>query len=111
MHENTTTKQIDLSEFSLMLQGLEKTRKDIFIRVQLIGEEWMEHFSNVLVFTPHAIILNHVPTRTIRYIRNINDVAAFEMNHPYSILNAFKRYYISRYSKGLKIKQGEISYG
>jgi hypothetical protein len=90
---------IELREFESLLLDLESDRKDISIRLQLNGELWTEKFSNVLVFSRQELILNHLPTRSVQYINNVNIVTAFEIDQPYNRYEAYKPYQVGTVSQ------------
>jgi hypothetical protein len=85
---------IEFEELDGLLSDLENRKNNISIRVQVKGEPWMEKFSTVLVYSRYEIVLGHLPTRTVKYIRNMKDVAGFEIDHPHSMFNSFERYYV-----------------
>ena len=100
---------IELHQFKLLLLDLESDRKDISIRLELNGELWTEKFSSVLVFSRQELILNHLPTRSIQYINDVNLVTAFEIDQPYKTYQAYKSYQVGVVSQPL-ITQG-LRYG
>jgi hypothetical protein len=95
METITTTSGVKLEQFKSLLLDLESNRKDISIRLELKGELWTENFSTVLVFSRQELILTHLPTRTIQYIKDVNDITAFELDRPYIIFERCKHYQIT----------------
>ena len=85
---------IEPDHFRSLLLDLETDRKDISIRLELNGELWTEKFSNILVFSRRELILNHLPTRSIQYINDVNLISAFEIDKPYSTYEPYKIYHV-----------------
>jgi hypothetical protein len=85
---------IEFNEFDALLSDLENRKNNISIRLQVKGEPWMENFSTVLVYSRNEIILGHLPTRTVKYVKSMKEVAGFEIDHPHTMFNSFERYYV-----------------
>jgi hypothetical protein len=109
--ETTTIRisRIELHQFRSLLLDLESDRKDISIRLELNGELWTEKFSNVLVFSRQELILSHLPTRSIQYVKDVNLVTAFEIDQPYNTYEAYKHYQVNPVSQPI-VTQG-LRYG
>jgi hypothetical protein len=86
--------EIERDHFRSLLLDLEADFKHVSIKLELNGEMWTEKFCNVLVFSRQELILNHLPTRSIQYIKDVSIVTAFEIDQPCSMLEPYKRYRI-----------------
>ena len=76
-------RSIDFSKFRKLLATLENS--PVKIRLRCAGERYGE-FSNVLLLSENAMILQHQPNK--RMIVNLRDVAEFELDHPLLDLEA-----------------------
>lgn len=95
---------LDLQQLKDLLRDLSDQRADISIRLQLDGRSWLEHFSSVLVFSRHTLLLVHMPTRTVVNIHDLNRVSGFIIDQPYRSVVPFQRYVIDPLCERLKKK-------
>ena len=84
----------DLDHLQALLQELANQRNEISIRLQLNDNQWMDFFASVLVFSKHAILLMHMPTRTVVHIPDLKQISGFEIDQPCKQFIAFHRYFI-----------------
>ena len=89
-----TSSTSDAGQLKELLFDLANQQQEIHIRLQLNGKFWLDHFANVLVFSKHAILLTHMPTRTVIHIPDLKDVTGFEINRAYKRFSHFHRYTI-----------------
>jgi hypothetical protein len=66
------------------------------------GEHWPRHFSQVLVFASHSILLVHMPTHTITNVDDLSRVTAFELDGPCLEFAANSRYSVTSTPTQLK---------
>lgn len=108
--QTTGTKSIrDLNQLRDLLEHLADKRKEISIRLQLNDNVWMDHFSSVLVFSKHAILLMHMPTRTIVHIPDLNEISGFEIDQPCKQFIPSHRYFIKPHPQAIEVNDG-LSY-
>ena len=86
------THLIELTQLEALMRELAEQRQDIAIRLQMEGQLFPEHFSTVLVFSRHAILLTHMPTRTVTNVATLDRVTAFEIDRPHKGFSPFQRY-------------------
>ena len=92
---------IELTQLEYLLKEL-VNHQEISIRLKLKSQPWPEHFSTVLVFARHAIVLTHMPTRTVTNIAKPVQVAAFEIDRPHKVFLPFRRYIVNPVCERLK---------
>ena len=96
------TLSVDVSVLETLLHDLANRRTDIAIRLELNGTSRPEHFSGVLVAAGHAIVLTHMPTRTVTTLRDLREVTGFEIDRAYKDLQPFQYYRINPRCVSLK---------
>lgn len=87
-------KAINPGQLKCILHDLTKHHSQTSIRLEVNGEILSEHFSSVLVFEEHALLLTHLPTRSVFNIPNLDEVTAFMIDKPYQLLMPFQRYMV-----------------
>lgn len=85
----------DVDQLKDLLQNLANENKEISIRLQLNDDQWMGYFASVLVFSKHALLLMHLPTRTVVHIPDLKQISGFEIDQPCKQFIPFHRYYIN----------------
>ncbi|HTF30387.1 MAG TPA: hypothetical protein VK625_16155 [Flavitalea sp.] len=100
---NSPSCELSSSQFSSLIHDLASKRNGVSIRLQFRGEQWLEHFASVLVFSKEAILLTHMPTRTVINVPDLNKVTGFEIDQPFNAFLPFQRYTIK-----LQNQEGEI---
>lgn len=96
---------IELDQTENLLHELANQRQEVSIRPKTKASSWPEHFSGGLVFSRHAILLTHMPTRTVTNIPDLNRVTGFEIDLPHKIFLPFERYVINPVCERLKGKR------
>src|SRR5687768_193966 len=96
----------DLDQLRGLLQDLAIQGKEISIRLQLNDNQWMDFFASVLVFSKHAILLMHMPTRTVVHIPDLKQISGFEIDQPYQHLIPFHRYFIKPHQEVIDTNEG-----
>jgi hypothetical protein len=99
----------DISQLKELLITLASERKDISIRLEIDGQSWTEYYSSVLVFSEHAILLTHMPTRTVIHISDLKNITGFQIDHPYKSFYSFHAYHISGEQQPINRKEKTFS--
>ena len=102
--------EIEPSQFTSLLHDLASKRNGISIRLQFRGELWLEHFASVLVFSKEAILLTHMPTRTVINVPDLKKVTGFEIDQPMTAFLPFQRYTIKLQTQEGEIRNGGLLY-
>ncbi len=79
---------IEAAQLRNLLHDLALT-PSVCIRMRLENQPWPALFSQVLIFTSHAIILAHMTTRTVTYLHDLTGVEEFQLD---SDRDTFKAY-------------------
>lgn len=96
----------DLDQLRGLLENLANQRKEISIRLQLNDNQWMDFFASVLVFSKHAILLMHMPTRTVVHIPDLKQISGFEIDQPWKQFIPFHRYFIKPHQEIIDTNDG-----
>lgn len=83
---------VDVHELKDLLQAIAVNNNGISIRLRLIGQPEPQHFADVLVFAKHALLLVHMPTRTVLNVPDLNQVTSFTLNRTFECFSAFQEY-------------------
>lgn len=62
--------------------------------MRLQKQPWPDHFAHVIVFARHAILLAHIPTRTVTNIPDLRNVTAFQIDKAHAGFIPFQSYYV-----------------
>ena len=81
---------IELAQLENLMWDLANEHR-ISIRLKIEGQAWPEHFSIVVVFARHAILLAHMPTRSVTNITDLGEVTAFELDRPHKVFLPWQR--------------------
>lgn len=92
----------DAAQLRNLLHDLALTTS-VSIRIRMENHPWPAHFSRVLVVTSKAILLAHMPTRTVTYHCDLAGAEEFELNSDHDIFSAFTPY-------TLKIKSPQLNH-
>ena len=92
MQSETTTSDITVGELKVLLEKLAKAPDRISIRFHLKDGSLPSLYYEVLVFTSHALVLAHIPSRTILHVAQLTDVVAFEFERAFSGYEPQHRY-------------------
>lgn len=84
-----------MAELEKLLYDLANHQREVYIRLQVNGQPVPEHFFNVLICSKHAVILTHMPTRTVMHIPDLRQITGFEIDQPYGSLRPFQHYLVS----------------
>lgn len=89
--------QTTVEAFALkdLLHDLAVVETQISIRVHVKGQPPASSFASVLVFAKHAIILAHMPSRTVINITDLHEVVAFEIDRPYKAFLPHRLYSVN----------------
>ena len=93
VHQSSTS-TVGIREFRSLIQDLFSTRPYILIHMRLHNQSWPDQFSQVVIFARHAILLAHMPTRTVTNIPDLEDVSAFQIDKAHAGLEPFHTYYV-----------------
>jgi hypothetical protein len=96
-----------ITELRGLLQALADENKEVSIRLHADDRSWTDHYANVLVFCSHAILLAHMPTRTVINIPDLKHIRAFEIDRPYKLFKAFNRYTVHHEPEEMQTTGGE----
>ena len=93
---------VDTHRLEILLHDLAFITPGTSIRLHVEGNPRSPHFSKILVFARHAILLAHIPTRTVINLPDLYKVDAFELDKPYDAFSAFTLYVVKTKSPELK---------
>ena len=106
MHElETPRKAISQHELETLLRDLASNRTHASIKLEIGGKSTSDHFSSVPVFEKHALLLTHLPTRTVVNVRNPHDISAFLIDEPYQMFLPFRRYRVKSEASENKVAE------
>lgn len=96
---------VDIAELTSLLQDLFSTHPGISIRLKLQQQPWPE-FAQVIVFARHAILLAHMPTRTVTNISDLKNISEFQIDKAHAGLIPFHTYYVEHTVTGRMKRDG-----
>ncbi|MDQ2658412.1 MAG: hypothetical protein M3Y60_13400 [Bacteroidota bacterium] len=82
---------LDAVQLRNLLHDLALTTS-VSIRIRMENHPWPVLFSQVLVVTSKAILLAHIPTRTVTYLYDLAGAEEFELDSDHDIFSAFTPY-------------------
>ena len=85
---------VDVHELKDLLQAIAVNSNGVSIRLHLKGQPAPQYFADVLVFAKHALLLVHMPTRTVLNVPDLNQVASFTLNQTFECFSPFQEYRI-----------------
>ena len=95
MHQiHPPVQAINTRQLKALLRELTIHETETSIKLEINGETHSEHFSTVLVFEEHALLLTHLPTRTVLSVPNLHEVTGFMIDKPCQSFLPFQRYIV-----------------
>jgi hypothetical protein len=94
---------IGTGKLKALLRDLTNIETQTSIRLEINGKTLPEHFSTVLVFEEHALLLTHLPTRTVLNVPDLDEVTGFMIDKPCQSFLPFRRYLVRDASVTKKI--------
>src|SRR5688500_1199006 len=83
---------INAAQLKALLHDLAHHETRTSIRLEIKGKILPDHFSTVLVFEEHALLLTHLPTRSVLNVPDLNEVTGFIIDRPYQYFLPLHRY-------------------
>lgn len=77
--------------------------------MRLQQQHWPDQFAQVIVVARHAILLAHMPTRTVTNIPDLRDVSAFQIDKAHAGFIPFHTYYVE-YTVPERLKRDGLLY-
>ena len=79
-------------ELKDLLQAIAVNNNGVSIKLRLIGQPAPQYFADVLVFEKHALLLVHMPTRTVLNVPDLSHVTSFTLNRTFECFSAFQEH-------------------
>src|SRR5688500_2365303 len=83
---------INAAQLKALLHDLANHETRTSIRLEIEGKILPDHFSRVLVFEKHALLLTHLPTRSVLNVPDLDKVTGFIIDQPYQYFLPLQRY-------------------
>ena len=81
-----------IHELKELLHKIAVAEKGVSIRLRLIDRPASQYFAEVLVYAKHALLLVHMPTRTVLNVPDLTQVASFELNKTFENFSGCQEY-------------------
>lgn len=88
------SKAIHLCELKDLLHNLTHQESRTLVKLEIAGKMMPDYFSTVLVFEKHALLLTHLPTRSVLNVPHLDQVTAFMVDQPHQMFLPFERYVV-----------------
>lgn len=105
----SATSTVDIAGLTSLLQDLFSAHTGISIRMRLQQQPWPAHFAQVIVLARHAILLAHMPTRTVTNIPDLRYVSAFEIDQAHAGFIPYHTYHVE-YTVTERLKRDGLLY-
>jgi hypothetical protein len=83
-------------QLKALLRDLSSPKANVSIRLEVKGGTLTDRFATVLVYEEHALLLTHLPTRTVINVPHIDDVTGFVIDKPHLSFLPFRHYVVNK---------------
>jgi hypothetical protein len=90
-------------QLKALLRHLANPQTRTAIRLEIKGKTLPDYFSTVLVFEEHALLLTHLPTRSVLNVPNLDEVTGFMVDQACQIFLPLRRYMVKSESVNKKV--------
>jgi hypothetical protein len=81
-----------IHELKELLHKIAVADKGVSIRLHLIDRPAPQYFAEVLVYAKHALLLVHMPTRTVLNVPDLSQVTSFTLNKAFEVFSGGQEY-------------------